>query len=57
MDRSQLFALYFSGLAGWRFHPGYLREGAKAPSIEECAMIAHKMCDLTEEWEKCRGLM
>ena len=34
---------YFSALVGWSMHPGYYRENAEKPSLEECAHIADKM--------------
>ena len=49
-----LFAIYFAGLVGWRYHPGYQREGANPPSLEECAMVAELMVEMTEAMQ-CRG--
>ena len=35
--------MYFSALVGWSMHPGYYRDNAEKPSLEECAHIADKM--------------
>lgn len=40
--------LCFMQLVAWRLHPGYLREGAKVPSLEEIA-------DLCDEMEAVRN--
>ena len=34
---------YFSTITGWTFHPGYYRENATKPTLEECASIADEM--------------
>ena len=34
---------YFGCLIAWRQHPGYLREGAKAPSLDEIADIVDEI--------------
>lgn len=52
--KSDLFVVYFAGLVGWRMHPGYLRPGAAAPSVEECAALALRMVEITEDLS-CRG--
>lgn len=44
--------IYFSGLVGWSLHPGYLRDGARSMTLDECADLADKMCEV----RKCRGL-
>jgi hypothetical protein len=35
--------IYFAEVAGWTFHPGYYRENATKPTLEECADIADEM--------------
>jgi len=39
---------YFASLVAWRLHPGYLREGAQAPSLEEIADMVDSMCEVRE---------
>lgn len=46
--------LFFMTVVGWQFHPGYLREGAEALSLEECALLADEMVRLKED-RVCRG--
>lgn len=41
--------LYFAQLVAWRLHPGYLRDGAKPLSIEECAKLADEMFSVRQE--------
>lgn len=48
MDR---WDFYFVALAAWRLHPGYLREGAKAPSFEEIAKMVDEMLKEREKWQ------
>jgi len=48
MDRLDL---YFATLAGWMLHPGYLKEGAKAPSLREIFKLAEDMVIIRDEWE------
>lgn len=38
--------LYFASLVGMRLHPGFLREGAQAPSLEELAELANQMMEI-----------
>lgn len=55
MDKTQLFAIYFAGIVGWRMHPGYSRDNANPPlSVEECAKLASRMVQITEDYS-CRG--
>lgn len=35
--------VYFASLAGWLLHPGYLRDGAIPPTLEEIAFLADQM--------------
>ena len=34
---------YFSCVVGWTFHPGYYRENATKPTLEQCADVADEM--------------
>jgi hypothetical protein len=34
---------FFSALVGWSMHPGYYRDNATKPSLEDCAKIADEM--------------
>lgn len=34
---------YFAEVTGWTHHPGYYRENATKPTLEECADIADQM--------------
>jgi hypothetical protein len=45
----EVWDLYFSALCSWVLHPGYLREGAVRPSIEQCAEIADAMLKVRNE--------
>lgn len=55
MPNTDLFAIYFAGLVGWRMHPGYYRENTDPPlSVEQCAQLASRMVQITRDYE-CRG--
>lgn len=41
--------VYFGTLCGWLLHPGYQREGAKAPSLSEIANLCDEMWDIRQE--------
>lgn len=45
----------FIHLAGWAYHPGYLREGANPPSLEAIARQADSMLTLIQERRSCPG--
>jgi len=34
---------FFCTLVGWTMHPGYYRENATKPTLEECAIQADEM--------------
>ena len=34
---------YFAEISGWTYHPGYFRDNAKMPTLEDCANVADKM--------------
>ena len=48
ITRQQAFDVYFASLAGWRLHPGYLRDGAEPPCLEEISSIALDMLRLRD---------
>ena len=56
MDDKASWDLYFAGIVGWTLHPGYLRENAERPNLEECAKLADEMLKIKQEREKCLGL-
>ena len=37
---------YFAQQAGWSMHPGYYRENATKPTLEECANAADEMLEI-----------
>lgn len=49
-----LWDYYFGVLASWRLHPGYLKEGAVAPSFSEIADMVNEMLQVREK--KCPQL-
>lgn len=49
-----LWDMFFMQMASWRLHPGYLREGAKAPSLEEIAEVVNQMMKVREQL-KCQS--
>lgn len=42
----EVWDFYYMQLCGWLLHPGYLREGAKAPSLEEIADLVDKIVEV-----------
>ncbi len=40
---------FFCTLVGWTTHPGYYRENATKPTLEECADMATKMMEVRRE--------
>ena len=38
--------IFFAEVTGWTFHPGYYRENATKPTIEECAATADEMLEV-----------
>jgi len=47
-----LWSFTFIQLCGWRYHPGFTREGAKTPSLEDLARDADEIVRMIEEKEK-----
>ena len=43
MDEQQAWDIYFASLAGWQFHPGYHRDNATRPTLDELARTATHM--------------
>ncbi len=54
MDEKMAWDLYFCGVAGWRYHPGYTRSPETRNSIQECAEQADKM--LAERRKRWAGV-
>lgn len=44
-----LWDYYFGVLASWTLHPGYLREGAQAPSLRDIANMVDEMIKVRNE--------
>jgi len=38
-----IWDIYFAGLVSMSLHPGFNRENAEKPTLEECAEMADKM--------------
>jgi hypothetical protein len=49
MEQHEAWELYYSTLCSWHLHPGYLREGAVRPSIDEMADLADEMLRVRNE--------
>lgn len=43
----------FVTVCAWRRHPGFSREGAQAPSLEDCKLEADAVYAVIEERRKC----
>lgn len=41
--------LYFCSLCAWLLHPGYLRDGAARPSLNQIADMVDEMLAVREE--------
>jgi hypothetical protein len=49
--------LYFLQLAAWLLHPGYLREGAEAPSLDQIADLVDQLIKVrNERWPQLQPL-
>ena len=42
------FDLFFCTLAGWTLHPGYQRPGTSLPTLDEIALLAEQMVDISD---------
>jgi len=42
-ENQEVWDDFFCTLVGWTMHPGYYRENATKPTIEECADMADEM--------------
>jgi len=42
-EEQKIWDAFFGEIAGWTIHPGFNRENAKQPTLEECADMADKM--------------
>lgn len=40
---------FFSTCVGWSMHPGYYRENATRPTLEDCAATADKMLVISKQ--------
>jgi hypothetical protein len=40
---------FFAEIAGWTFHPGYFRDNATMPTLDECANKADQMVQIRRE--------
>jgi len=40
--------IYFATIAGMQEHPGFNRENAEKKSLEECAIIADRMLEISK---------
>lgn len=54
MNQNDAWDLYFTGLVGWTYHPGYLKDENKRPTLDELADIADEMLKVRNE--RCPGL-
>lgn len=52
MNQKQLlWAMFFSAIAGWRYHPGAGTRGHEPLSLEQCADVADQMLELARKRE------
>ena len=52
MDDKQFWDAAFITVAGWAFHPGYLKNETEKLTIAECAEIATAMLEeRSEKWD------
>jgi len=42
----EIWDMYFGEIAGWTIHPGFNRENAKQPTLDECADMADEMIEI-----------
>jgi len=49
MDEQAVWDDFFCTLVGWTTHPGYYRENATKPTLEECADLADEMLRISKE--------
>ena len=42
-DELEVWDVYLAEIFGWTFHPGYYRENATKPTMDQCANIADEM--------------
>ncbi len=47
----EVYDLYFATLIAWRWHPGYLREGAIRPTLKELADEVDKILEMRQQWQ------
>ena len=49
MDEQAVWDDFLCTLVGWTTHPGYYRENATKPTLEECADLADEMLRISKE--------
>ena len=54
MDIS-VFDMYFASLVSITLHPGYNRENATQPTLEDCAEMASEMIEVREKYINSTG--
>ena len=50
-----VFDMYFASLVSITLHPGYNRENATQPTLEDCADMASKMLEVREKYINSMG--
>ena len=51
----EIFDMYFASLVSITLHPGYNRENAVQPTLEDCAEMAAKMLEVREKYTNSTG--
>lgn len=53
MDDQAVWDLYYMQLCGWLYHPGYLRDPDKRPTLEQAAELATEMLKVRQaQWQQ-----
>ncbi len=62
MEEMSKFDIFFASLAGWILHPGYQREGAHLPHMDDIVKLAEEMVYISDvreaainEEQACEG--
>ncbi len=48
MEEMSKFDIFFASLAGWILHPGYQREGAHLPHMDDIVKLAEEMVYISD---------